>query len=928
MAASLGESYERFSVRLTHSDSKKSKYLDEYMEVGKKDPETGELTRFIFSKEDKFGLEITMNAGFNYGYYDGVMVKLSDVNSGDVIWQKKYPKSDVKEPSQQDQKILIGSIDYAIIDGKLRSKVLMKLAPLVPENDFIKPGANETRHYRLMLEGLRIGIRKYKGAGYIPLTKEEFDLKLKEHTLQLESYVRTDGKGSLDTLKRTLVHRELYQKHNITHKLRLVDGVAVPNEDIEVYLTPPTNTKKLFRYSDTQNFYYLWRGERFFDTTAIAQTPIALIRQPWDILTPREREKAYGELSRYDFQQIWSHHFKALGPKPNKAATDTLKNQLRESLPDYWRSWHKLYSYEIPRAFEMLQERRRFIDRGEIPEDLDIIGKSEEAPIKLEKAPKKLEKSSEQIRIPSLTHPGRSAFSKPAASSSRLAIAPMYQSEIPAQPKPTKPVASMSSAVKRSANTEPPGASILGRNYDSITGVIGPVNERVLCLECAEDFVSDQAFLDHFLPTHGRDFGDFNRAMMHKTSPDAFSRSLPRIWPNSSATEARSTTSSRLPITPSSEVPAPKTLKTPPFISSHVNPEIKNHLTKPVANKLSNFKSSSTEISIPTPIAEPIPKAQKRSAGIADLSRSKRPSSTMRRIMGYMKGEVAMHHSPLPIEQAKGPSVLSPTCAKSSVSEKDNLSDPMDLDNSRMIVSANPSKSGTMSTSSIATTVVSCSLQTASLLVPSSEKPEASQIAPSSTSEALPVLPPPLIPEPSSLDTSSTNVPMITSSNSHVIPVLDTSSITSCQITSSPAINEVDTSAELSAATQLSIGTPSKIEPSTKQAINMPSIITETTASVIQVIDLDTWVPSLAFTNAYSSTPSSASIIKSETDTDNKLQLKVEEDLKIPVAEMKSCEEEERRQETELEDAIRIAEARKELHRVRRKIETLRSGSL
>ncbi|KAF7935418.1 uncharacterized protein EAE97_008325 [Botrytis byssoidea] len=89
MAAFLGESYERFSVRLPYSDSKKTQYLDEYMEVGKKDPETGELTLFIFSKEEKFGLEVTLNAGFNHGYYDGVMVKLSDVNSGDVIWQKK-----------------------------------------------------------------------------------------------------------------------------------------------------------------------------------------------------------------------------------------------------------------------------------------------------------------------------------------------------------------------------------------------------------------------------------------------------------------------------------------------------------------------------------------------------------------------------------------------------------------------------------------------------------------------------------------------------------------------------------------------------------------------------------------------------------------------------------------------------------------------
>ncbi|KAF7889223.1 hypothetical protein EAF00_009523 [Botryotinia globosa] len=202
MAASLGESYERFSVRLPYSGDKKSQYLDEYMEVEKKTQKQENLR------------------GFNHGYYDGVMVKLSDVNSGDIIWQKKYPKSNVKEPSQQDQEILIGSIDYAIIEGKSRSKVQMKLAPLVPENDFIKPGANETRHYHRMLEGLRIALCKYKGAGYIPLSKEEFDLKLKEHTLQLESYARTDGKGSLDTLKRTLVHRGLYQKYNVTHKLK------------------------------------------------------------------------------------------------------------------------------------------------------------------------------------------------------------------------------------------------------------------------------------------------------------------------------------------------------------------------------------------------------------------------------------------------------------------------------------------------------------------------------------------------------------------------------------------------------------------------------------------------------------------------------------------------------------------------------------
>ncbi|TGO39999.1 hypothetical protein BHYA_0044g00410 [Botrytis hyacinthi] len=298
MAASLGESYERFSVRLPYSDN---------------------------------------------------------VNSGDVIWQKKYPESNVKEPSQQDQKILIGSLYYAIIDEKLRSNVLMKLAPLVLD-DFLKPEANETCRYPRMLEGLYIRICKYMGAGDILLTKEKLDPKLKEHALKLESYARTNGKGFLDTPKRTLLHRNVYQKHNITHKLKLVDGVAVPNEDIQVYLTPPTNTKNfsctvihkasitygVVRVSNiSMNSGFGLTKPELFDTTAIAQTPIALIRQPWNILTAREREKVYGELSRYDFQQIWSHHFKALGPKPNKAATDALKNQLRENLPDYWRSWHE-----------------------------------------------------------------------------------------------------------------------------------------------------------------------------------------------------------------------------------------------------------------------------------------------------------------------------------------------------------------------------------------------------------------------------------------------------------------------------------------------------------------------------------------------------------------------------------------------------------
>lgn len=134
-----------------------------------------------------------------------------------------------------------------------------------------------------MLEGLCIRVCKYKGAGDIQLTQDEFDLKLKEHASKLIKYsMQVNGRDSMETLERTVVHRNVYKKHQITHKLgqvlvsirdaistdcsfRLADGIVLPNEDIEKHLVPPKNTEALFKYSEVQNFYYLWRGKSKFN---------------------------------------------------------------------------------------------------------------------------------------------------------------------------------------------------------------------------------------------------------------------------------------------------------------------------------------------------------------------------------------------------------------------------------------------------------------------------------------------------------------------------------------------------------------------------------------------------------------------------------------------------------------------------------------
>jgi hypothetical protein len=129
--ASLGLWDERFSTRLIQNpvNVKAPKYLDEYMDICKEDPETGNLTRYIISEPVTFSVEITLSKSFDYGVYDGVLVKLIDINSGIMIWKKKFPKGGYSGPPGEARKIIIDSIE-AIADGKLMTNVNLSLGLL------------------------------------------------------------------------------------------------------------------------------------------------------------------------------------------------------------------------------------------------------------------------------------------------------------------------------------------------------------------------------------------------------------------------------------------------------------------------------------------------------------------------------------------------------------------------------------------------------------------------------------------------------------------------------------------------------------------------------------------------------------------------------------------------------------------------------
>lgn len=84
-------------------------------------------------------------------------------------------------------------------------------------DDFSNPEEGGPRPYQRRLEGLRIEICKYKEASGI-FTQEELEEKSHTHKRKITSILRKDLE--FDTLKRTRSDRCVYNRHNVSHRLR------------------------------------------------------------------------------------------------------------------------------------------------------------------------------------------------------------------------------------------------------------------------------------------------------------------------------------------------------------------------------------------------------------------------------------------------------------------------------------------------------------------------------------------------------------------------------------------------------------------------------------------------------------------------------------------------------------------------------------
>ncbi|PQE13931.1 hypothetical protein CJF30_00006743 [Rutstroemia sp. NJR-2017a BBW] len=198
---------------------------------------------------------------------------------------------------------------------------------------------------------------------------------MKAHELNIDA-IRKKSSG-IDTLQRTAVQRDVYQKYHITHKLKLVNGKSVSDEELAQYMPPPARNAARYRYSEEQHFLYSWREPSRLRTyppgwgthrcLATHQPthgyPVRSLGPNTCILgsptvgshPEKHRCDAYAELSKYDFDYVWNYHLKRLGPNPKRELATALKDRLRSDLPLYWRAWSRLYAHERLGAFQTLQ---------------------------------------------------------------------------------------------------------------------------------------------------------------------------------------------------------------------------------------------------------------------------------------------------------------------------------------------------------------------------------------------------------------------------------------------------------------------------------------------------------------------------------------------------------------------------------------------
>ncbi|EKD16443.1 uncharacterized protein L3040_008543 [Drepanopeziza brunnea f. sp. 'multigermtubi'] len=350
-------------------------YFDEYEKLGDPYPPNPcyECTRFIAPENGPYGIEITLKKGLKINKYRWLGLNIFDRARNALVAVEHIRK---KAPSlskflNKDQVHLITTFGKVVLSGTVLKDASLSLEGLVPDENLAKEtdvqGIDVSK-----LGGIQVQVYLATKANMSTYSEQTYQAKVAKHNARFTSQAsKVDAKS--------------FEKDGITHKIGVTGGVptGAPN-------FPERTMMQYGQVSTKHKFNFLCRSRDFIENKAgLFKDHVPLELQPWDLLKISDRAACFRKLQNHDKDRFWK--MKVIDAGSEADSQSIYKNLFKEGiLPIHWRVWSAYGKRERELVFQMLQDRRKFFDKGEYPPEPGAVNvapeaaKAQAAPIKAE----------------------------------------------------------------------------------------------------------------------------------------------------------------------------------------------------------------------------------------------------------------------------------------------------------------------------------------------------------------------------------------------------------------------------------------------------------------------------------------------------------------------------------------------------------------
>ncbi|KAJ8068385.1 hypothetical protein OCU04_003945 [Sclerotinia nivalis] len=316
------------------------KYYDEYvkLEPGEAIREPNHERYIIAEPGTKYYVEVTLREGFDFGKYDLIQAKLY-MDEEEVSYADFEPSKHGFD-GRKTKKDLVKNIRYANveIDGQRRGSMFI-------------------------FGNMEMGKDKH-------LSKETDDMSIPPHS-SLTITVYFVFYESVTVALSDDEYEEAISNWKGCSKLRSASNNSTEHEPEK----PKRTMTSLQCGQCIDEFKFYPRSAEFLEKVNIVKYPPSLYLFDWNALNREERKSAIEDLQALE-RSHWDGIKENEDGQGFQSKSSRRRTYPKRNEPKEWRSWGKMYDNEKRQAFEILKERLKARERGEVHfEYINIDGK-------------------------------------------------------------------------------------------------------------------------------------------------------------------------------------------------------------------------------------------------------------------------------------------------------------------------------------------------------------------------------------------------------------------------------------------------------------------------------------------------------------------------------------------------------------------------